>query len=315
MGTRRFDILLAAVWLAIESSPLPAGESMRGLWVYETASLMRSEEETKALFDFCRKRAITDLFWQVHFYKDRNSPCTLLDAEITRLFLTDARRFGLRIHALTGDPAHTRTAKHDRVFALTDALIQFNSEGKEAERFDGLHLDIEPHGLSIWKDSETTEKCDLLTQFVEVHAGVAERIVASGSGLLLGSDIVFWLDKVDADGTPIYPVTFRGVHGNAASHLLKIVDLVAIMSYRNTTEGRNGIISLVSNTISCADKSNAKVFVGVKMADIGLELETFFGHTEAGMMAALEPVETTFRSHPSFAGLAFFHYEAFKAMP
>ena len=48
---------------------------------------------------------------------------------------------------------------------------------------------------------------------------------------------------------------------------------------------------------------------------IGPEKESFFGQTETQMIAALKPVEETFRPHPSYTGLAFFHYEAYKVMP
>ena len=89
----------------------------------------------------------------------------------------------------------------------------------------------------------------------------------------------------------------------------------AIMSYRDTAEGRNGIVSLVAKTINYADSTKARIFVGVKMADIGPEKESFFGQTEADMITALKPVEETFRPHSSYAGLAFFHYEAYKVMP
>jgi hypothetical protein len=87
------------------------------------------------------------------------------------------------------------------------------------------------------------------------------------------------------------------------------------MSYRNTAEGRNGIVSLVARTIDYADTTKAKIFAGVKMADIGPPTEGFFGRSEEEMMAALQPVEAAYRSHQSYAGLAFFMYEAFKSMP
>ncbi len=87
------------------------------------------------------------------------------------------------------------------------------------------------------------------------------------------------------------------------------------MSYRGIAEGRNGIIALVAKTIEHADTCNAKVFVGVKMADIGPKMETFYGQTETQMMTALKTVDDTYHPHPGYAGLAFFMYEAFKIMP
>ncbi len=193
--------------------------------------------------------------------------------------------------------------------------MAFNRYGPAEARFDGVHLDIEPHGLPQWKKADIALKCDLLTQFVEVNHKAVARVRATDPGVVYGVDIVFWLDKTSPDGKAVYPVTYQGVTKDAAKHLLDVVDHVAIMSYRNTVDGKNGMVPLVAKTIAYADASKAKVFIGVKMADIGPKMESFYGQTEAQMMAALQPVDETYRPHPGYAGLAFFMFEAFKTMP
>ena len=298
----------------LSATELPATE-MRGMWVYKTDVVATSTETSDQLFDFCEKRHITDLFWQVHFAKLPEGARVLENMDVTRAFLKRAHARSLRIHALFGDPSHTLKAKHAIVFAITDGVIAFNRDGPADARFDGVHLDIEPHGLPQWKKADIAQKCDLLSQFVEVNHQAAVRVHAADAKLVYGADIVFWLDKTNADRQAVYPVTFQGVTKDAAKHLLDVVNHVAIMSYRNAAEGQNGIITLVSKTIAYADTSKAKVFVGVKMADIGPKFESFYGQTESQMMAALQPVEKTYRPHSGYAGLAFFMFEAFKTMP
>ena len=288
---------------------------MRGMWVYKSDAIAASPTASDQLFDFCAKRHITDLFWQVHFTRLNDGSRILKNAEMTHAFLQRAHARSLRIHALFGDPSHTLNAKHAIVFASADGVIAFNRDGPVEARFDGVHLDIEPHGLPQWKKADLAQKCDLLSQFVEVNHQVATRVHAADAILVYGADIVFWLDKTKPDGQAAYPVTFQGVSKDAAKHLLDVVDHVAIMSYRNTAEGQNGIVPLVAKTIAYADTCKAKVFVGAKMADIGPKMESFYGQTESQMMKALQPVDETFRPHPAYAGLAFFMYEAFKTMP
>lgn len=295
-----------------------AGQSaaqMRGMWIYKTGAIALSTEASDQLFDFCEKRHITDLFWQVHFTKLLEGARVLESMDVTRAFLKRAHARSLRIHALFGDPSHTLKAKHAIVFASADGIIAFNRAGPADARFDGIHLDIEPHGLPQWKKADLVQKCDLLSQFVEVNHKAATRVRTADAKLVYGADIVFWLDKTHADGKAAYPVTFQGVTKDAAKHLLDVVDHVAIMSYRDTAEGQNGIVPLVAKTIAYADTGKAKVFVGVKMADIGPKMESFYGQNESQMMKALQPVDETYRSHPGYAGLAFFMYEAFKTMP
>jgi hypothetical protein len=305
--------ILSLLFGMLTAAELPATES-RGMWVYKTDAITASAEACDSLFDFCAKRHITDLFWQVHFARMDDGSRVLKNAVVTRAFLQRAHARSLRIHALFGDPSHALKAKHGIVFASADGVIAFHKDVPAESRFDGLHLDIEPHGLPQWRKADLTLKCDLLSQFVEVHHQTATRIHAADAKLVYGVDIVFWLDKTKPEGGEAYPVTFEGITKDAAKHLLDVVDQVAIMSYRDTAEGRNGIIALVAKTIAYADTQRAKVFVGVKMADIGSKMETFYGQTEEQMMTALQPVDETYRSQPGYAGLAFFMYEAFKTM-
>lgn len=309
---RRLLVILAILpaWEGKASEP-----RMRAMWIYKTELVMDSAEEQETLFEFCRQRQITDLFWQVHFSRGGDGSASLDNEEMLRSFLGEAHRSGLRIHALTGDPSHVRPEKHERVLSSAAALVRFNRGSTEDSRFDGLHLDVEPHGLPDWKTAETGKKIEFLTSFVELHYEVSDYLRSADPSLIFGTDVVFWLNKLKDDGSLLYPVKVRDLETDPAAHLLGIVDHLAIMSYRNTATGNNGIISLVDQTIHQADTTEAKVFVGVKMADIGLDLETFFGRSEEEMMRTLAPVEETFRSHRSYAGFSFFHYEAFKAMP
>jgi hypothetical protein len=282
--------------------------AMRAMWVYKTESIIASANEQAQLFAFCKQRHITDLFWQVHF--DHSNGTKLKDADVTHTFLRAAHAQALRIHTLGGDPSHTLTKNHERVLAMADALLAFNKAG---EPFDGMHLDIEPHALPQWKKASDPEKGELLTQLVNVHTKVAERL--RGTKLAYGADIVFWLDKTKPDGSPAYPVTYHGVAKDAAKHLLDVLDNVGIMSYRSTTEGSNGIIALVAKTIAYADTAKGRAFVGVKMANIGPANEGFFGSTESAMMNQLQSVDETYGPHRGYAGLAFFTYDAFRVMP
>lgn len=284
--------------------------AMRAMWVYKTGQILAAPSEQIALFDFCEQRRITDLFWQVHF--DRAAGMKLQDRVALRLFLKVAHARALRIHTLGGDPAHTLARNHERVLAMADEILAFNKGG---EPFDGMHLDIEPHVLPAWKKATEIEKWGLLTQWVDLHTQVATRLHTADPHFQYGADIVFWLDKLQPNGTPAYPVTYGGVTKDAASFLLDVVDNVGIMSYRGSVEGKNGMVALVARTIASADTARGRAFVGVNLAGVASPKESFFGSTESAMMGELKKVDDTYRGHPGYAGLCFFNYEAFKVMP
>jgi hypothetical protein len=302
--------------LAISAAERASAPPMRAMWVYETKLLLASSAARAELFQFCGPRRITDLFLQTHFEKQgKEGPCQIADAAAMQIFLREAAQHRLRVHALTGDPKQVLTAHHGRVLALVDAFAAFNQSAGSDGRFAGLHLDIEPHAMPEWKSASLEEKCRLLTQFVELNAKVVERLHASAPGALYGADIAFWLDKMKQDGTPAYPVTYHGTTKDATKHLLDMVDNLGLMSYRGKVEGPNGIIPLVEKSITYADTAKGRAFVGVKMAQVGLAMESFYGRTEPEMMAELGKVDQTYGPHRGYAGLAFFMYSAYRSMP
>lgn len=202
---------------------------------------------------------------------------------------------------------------HSKVPGRVEALAAFNQKAGLSASHAGIHFDIEPHGRPAWKNAADDARAALLTQFVEANAAVL--LCAGAPGVMCSTDIVFWLDKVKAAGTPVYPVTFRVITKDVAKHLPDVVDQVGITSCHDRAEGRNGIIALVQRTIAYADTARGRAFIGVKMADIGPKREGFFGHTEQAMDAEVRKVESAYAGHCGYAGPAYFMYEAYKAMP
>jgi hypothetical protein len=287
---------------------------MRAMWVYETSQILGSDTARAELLEFCQPRRITDLFLQAHFVK-KDDQFEIADAAAMHAFLREANQRGVRVHALAGDPVQTLRQNHDRVLARVNAFAAFNEGGARDERFAGLHLDVEPHALPQWKGASDAEKCDLLTQFVELNAKVAERLHAHAPDALYGADITFWFNKTQDDGSPVFPVTFRGVTADSTTHLLGFVDNLGVMSYRRSAEGKNGTIAIVERSIAAADHAKGRIFVGVKMAHIGPANESYFGQTEEQISADLSKIDRAYSGHRGYAGIAYFMYSAFKAMP
>ena len=290
------------------------GEPSHAMWVYHTEALQPDSPTRTELFTFCEARHITDLFWSVH-YQPTAGALEIANAAGLRGFIKAATAHGLKIHVLSGDPSHALPKNWDKVIQRVEATAAFNHGAPIDERIAGIHFDIEPHGLPEWKSAMDSEKAALLTQFVEVNAKACERLRSLDSAMLYGVDITFWFDKTKPDGSPFYPVTYHGVTKDATKHLLDFADNVGIMSYRNSAEGKNGIIDLVTKTIAYADTAKGKAYVGVKMANIGPAMEGFFGQSEAAMQQALKPIGQAFSEHRGYAGLAYFMYEAYRVMP
>ncbi len=86
---------------------------------------------------------------------------------------------------------------------ITDRVINFNNApGRTAaQRFDGLHLDIEPQGLPEWSTLTPAQKRAYLLDLAETFAAVRAHFVSAGlPAFPVFADLPVWFDNLPADG-------------------------------------------------------------------------------------------------------------------
>jgi hypothetical protein len=301
-------VLALAAAVAVDA----AGQrgALRALWVWDAAPLLRDVSVRQQFLEFCRGRRIGIAWLQVTRLPGRNE---LSQKDDWRELLRDGHRSGIAIHALDGDPAYALREHHDVVLGLVDTIIRFNREAPPDQRFDGIHLDIEPHLLPGWKDPGIRER--LLADYLELNA-LAQRIVRAEGGLEYGVDIPFWWQYADEQtGAAIGDVTFEAVRKATSFLILDFVDYVGLMGYRNVAGGSDGIIAHARSLIEYGNGTRAKVFVGVETSPVAAAEApklTFGGRSNAEMDRELALVHAAFIGHPSYAGFAIHHYASYR---
>ena len=305
-------VLLLTPFLAAAD---PQTKPDRGLWVWETAPLLREAGERQTFFEFCEAHGISIVAMQIATHGKGADRKLDARAEWTAL-ITEAHRRRMRVHALDGDPKFARAAQHGTVLSIVNAVVAYNASVAPAARFDGMHLDIEPQALPEWKDPNTREP--LLAEFLEINQGAAAR--ARAAGLLYGVDIPFWWHVPDdVTGEPLGIVTFHGERKLVTEHLLGFVDNIGIMAYRNVAAGPDGIITLALDTIQRVERTrNVRVFVGIETEKVreGVPATiTFAGKTLRDMRKEISAAEATFARYSSFLGIAIHRYGSLREMP
>jgi hypothetical protein len=299
--------------MALAAVPGPGaqgGSPSRALWVWDAAPLLGDRSARDDFLEFCLARGITTAWVQV-----TRSPAgdRLLQEDNWRELLGDARRRGIGIHALDGDPDYVRRERHAGVLQLVDTIIRFNREAHPDERFDGIHLDNEPHLLAEWHLPVMREQ--LLAEYLALNARV-QRIVRAEGGLEYGVDIPFWWQYPDDEtGAAIGEVTFEGVRKAASFHILDLVDNAGVMAYRNVAGGSDGIIAHASELLKYGTGTGAKIFVGVETSPLEKAEPrqlTFGGHSNARMNRELALAHAAFIGQPSYAGFAIHHYASYR---
>jgi hypothetical protein len=187
---------------------------MRGLWVRATpiaAAMLRDRSAWQAFFDFCDAPHGNPEARIGAIYLE--PPRDLEEAGLC-LFLSAAHDRGLRVEFLFGD-AEWQADHLDRARAVCGRVVETSNPAHPvAERFDGLHLDIESGGK--WSQSAFRGLLLFLRQKIDSYNAREHH------RMTLAADLGFWWSERGDEGTPQYP--------DAVAQC----DYIVSMAYRDT---------------------------------------------------------------------------------
>ncbi len=239
---------------------------LRPMWLWDSPKVLLDAAARAELLAFCACQGIDALWMQVALERERGAGGTpvLQHAAAWRTLLREAHAAGLTVEALEGAPTYALKPHHGEALAVVDAVIAFSKAATDRDGFDGLHFDIEPHGLYRWRFPESRER--MAAGLVEVALESSRRLRAAG--LRCGVALPFWLQvKDEQTGEPLGVVTLERTRQSAAHHLIDRLDYVAIMSYRDRTTGPNGVIAIAGDLLShAAAPGKARVYLGLETA-------------------------------------------------
>jgi hypothetical protein len=164
-----------------------ADAPIHGLWVWKTSSVLQSAGSAEALRDFARANDINEVYVSIsaHDHLLQNAP---LIALIGLLHQSNIRVEALIDSIDADEPGKPR----DIVLDLTRSVVQFN-EAKPGNRFDGIHLDIEPHQRP---ENKGPGNLQFLPGLVETFHEI--RAIAAPAHLTVNADIPNKLLKGEA---------------------------------------------------------------------------------------------------------------------
>ena len=164
--------------------------------------------------------------------------------------------------------------------------------------FDGVHLDVEAWARTDWD----TRRDEVVAGYVDVL-----RRLSATCPLRLEADLAVWLHMVPtASGTPLDEA------------VLRLVDAVTLLSYRNVPTGPDSITEIARLTLGKADRLGIPCRLAVETNDLGpgpvQRKQTFFGRGHAAMTSALEVVDAETARVPSYAGMAVHDLDGWRAL-
>ncbi len=272
--------VLAAALSTVVAAPAQAvAPPERVMWVWD-------QPEPQALVDAAVTRGVTELFLAV-------PPNVGTSGQLPRIEQTIARAHsaGIRVSALGGDTGWV----DDPTWAMTNWV----SPTLAVAGFDGLHLDVEPYTSPAWTTQRAAQ--------VKKYLALLTTIAAEAGALPVEADVPFWFGTISsARRVPLDEAVLRRVDG------------VSIMAYRNTATGADGSLSLSAPTLRTAGDLGKYARIGQETRFLGtdptLTKQTFHGQGATQMHAQFSLIDGALTGTRGYRGVAVHDHVGWSAL-
>jgi hypothetical protein len=183
-STQRFLLLLIA--LSIPASAHGADALVHGLWVWKSPTVLDEPHAAESLLEFCKAEGINEVYVSI---SERSK-----DAEEGKLvqLIKLLHHSNIRVEALLSSTEADEPGKHrDTLVQHVQEILEF-SRRHNSERFDGIHLDIEPQQRP---ENKGPGNLRFLPGLADAYRAVCA--VAEPAGLTVNADIQNKLLKGD----------------------------------------------------------------------------------------------------------------------
>lgn len=269
------------------SLPPVDNSSYMGTYIWEAETL---ESESEEILAFANEQGVNLLYTRI----DMQQPDTLY-----RDFVRKANAEGIEVHAMGGHPIWALEESRGKIMKLVDWVKRYNQGASADERFRGIHLDIEPYVMPIWKENKES----VLRQWMgNIEAFVRES--KEVADLETSVDLAAWLEKTPTPGQPDKPF---------GHWMIDQLDHTTLMAFRDRAEGTGGIVSLVENQMKYAETIGKKLVVAVETKESHEgNFVTFHEEGNAEMNRQLKLVSQALERYSSYIGQAIHAYEYWK---
>lgn len=210
-------------------------------------------------------------------------------------FITSMHDIGVSVYALDGGPDWGITNNEDKDIFMK-WFVNYQDEATNKERFEGIHLDVEPYLLTEWE----TNQDDIVKKYQSLITKI--KAVTTHTETSLGVDIPFWYDKILLKN--------EKQNMSLAQWIINNVDETTIMAYRNFANEKNGIIDITAKEVDWAEQAGTSLYIAVETVKLPEKHTSFYYKGKNEMLNELEKVSDHYKDRIS--GIAIHHLESWK---
>lgn len=291
---RVFKPLLTATLLSFALS-LPAAECKhRGVWFwqdagnpYGAATIVGNATLENQTVSFLTSKSVKRVYGSYG-----TQPVT--SPSISAVWNAKLNTAGIQSQVLMSETTSIFPSNYPSLLTKIDQrVLNFNSApGRTGpEKFDALHLDIEPQALPNWSALTSAEKRDHLLLLRDTYAAIRAHLVTSGVPTFpVYADLPVWFDRLPVDGGQIGWTNaadrnqwFTNIAASLTGYTLMAFDQSSFTAITNSVawEMTNGIATQVRVAIE-ADVGATNTWINLPAFNAMLEtLEDNYGQTRA----------------------------------
>lgn len=185
-------ILSGIGWWSIALACLPlvargAAGPVHGMWVWKTATVLEPAGGAEALRDFCTANGISEIYVSMS-NKERGSQEGRVASLIELL-----HRANMHVEALLDSTDADEPGKpREKFLEHVRDIVRFNQK-HSSSRFDGIHLDVEPHQR---EENKGAGNLKFMANLTETFRTV--RMIAEADRMTVNADVTTKMLKGDA---------------------------------------------------------------------------------------------------------------------
>jgi hypothetical protein len=248
-------------------------------WLWNTSEIVANSDK---VIGFLVDNNVKVVYLQVDY---------TLKNEYYNLFIDKAGAKNIAVYALEGSPNWVSSDGDKHRINFFDWLTKYQESALEPQRFQGVHLDVEPYLNDKYSESPN-----------EVLEKYQEYLLESKSSsiklnLEFSIDIPFWFHEVSYKN--------KYGKGNVAEWIFKNIKAVTIMAYRDTA---TGIIDVSQTQLNLCKKYKVEATIAVETGKSNEgNFVTFYEEGQTHMQNQLSIVSNKYISNSAFDGVAI-HY-------
>lgn len=276
--------LIAALlcWLPGTTAQGQREQFVHGVWVWRTPILLDLPARGEALRDFCRSNQINEVYLS---FTSQNTAAPE-QQEIAKL-IELLHKSHIRVEALLSSADADQAGTHrDKMMGHVNEVVTFNREHAH-QRFDGIHLDIEPQQR---QENKGPGNLGFFPALLDTYRAVLA--VAQQNQMTVNADIPNKFLKADTNQR-------QALMSSLPRFTLMLYELSSPGDTQATDKLREASTKFMDAAYEGLSGNNlAKLAIGLRTADYQQQLPDM-----------LRVVQDTFAANPHFLGWAWHSYD------